>query len=307
MHGKLLRSFGRWSNNGSALTIINTGYSAKCGCCVHDNSFRIILNCDLYFYASDDDESHTIDVNATAIVLRSGTSAGAARGLATISQLFDMIQTKICWWWMLYRYTCSTNPCTYGAAWWSTRQDTFVHGHLSLIDGMYASKLNKLHIHATDSTAWTIRQMHILNWQGWVMEPCCTFYSKSDITSIVERRERFVDVIFELDTPAHTLSIARSHPEMMANCWEWLARSGYKVDVDSDDTISLNPLNMEVENCATRDCRSFYLSICTHWRWWSQISMLERVGWDTRTCRERLREQLEHCICTTVRTRSPHF
>ena len=31
----------------------------------------------------------------------------------------------------------------------------------------------------------------------------------------------------------------------MANCWEWLARSGYKVDVDSDDTISLNPLNME--------------------------------------------------------------
>merc|ERR1712196_455460 len=28
---------------------------------------------------------------------------------------------------------------------------------LRLIDGMYAGKLNKLHIHATDSTAWTLR------------------------------------------------------------------------------------------------------------------------------------------------------
>lgn len=66
----------RWSNNGSACSPLSTlGYSAKCGCCVHDNSFRsiqsLIVICTST--ASDDDESHTIDVNATAIVLRSGT------------------------------------------------------------------------------------------------------------------------------------------------------------------------------------------------------------------------------------------
>ena len=243
----------RWSNNGSACSPLSTlGYSAKCGCCVHDNSFRsiqsLIVICTST--ASDDDESHTIDVNATAIVLRSGTSTGAARGLVTISQLLRYDTDKDMLMMDVVPLHVFDKPLY---VWRGVMVDTARHfvSHediLSLIDGMYASKLNKLHIHATDSTAWTLRSDAYpeLAGSGSWSRSAATFYSKSDITSIVERgRERFVDVIFELDTPAHTLSIARSHPEMMANCWEWLARSGYKVDVDSDDTISLNPLNME--------------------------------------------------------------
>lgn len=47
----------------------------------------------------------------------------------------------------------------------------------------------------------------------------------------------------EVDTPAHTLAIGRSHPEMMSGqgCWEWMAESGFKVDVDSDDCMALDP------------------------------------------------------------------
>eukprot|EP01052_Picozoa_sp_SAG31_P045403 SAG31_NODE_8275_length_1482_cov_1.229212_2_plen_119_part_00 len=48
-------------------------------------------------------------------------------------------------------------------------------------------------------------------------------------------------MVFEIDTPAHTLAVAKSHPEMMANCWEWMATSRFKVDVDSDDCLAMNP------------------------------------------------------------------
>jgi len=119
---------------------------------------------------------------------------------------------------------------------------------LRLLDAMSAAKLNRLHVHATDSTAWTLESDAYpeLAQEGSWSRSSATTYSKSQITEIVQRgRDRFVDVIFELDTPAHTLSIARSHPEMMAECWKWMAESGFKVDVDSDDTMALNPVSSD--------------------------------------------------------------
>jgi N-acetyl-beta-hexosaminidase len=53
--------------------------------------------------------------------------------------------------------------------------------------------------------------------------------------------ERFIEVVLEIDTPAHTLAVGKSHPEMMTDCWEWMANSGFKVDVDSDDTNAMDP------------------------------------------------------------------
>ena len=41
--------------------------------------------------------------------------------------------------------------------------------------------------------------------------------------------ERFIEVVLEIDTPAHTLAVGKSHPEMMTDCWEWMANSGFKV------------------------------------------------------------------------------
>ena len=39
-------------------------------------------------------------------------------------------------------------------------------------------------------------------------------------------KARFIDVVVELDTPAHTMAVGKAHPEMMADCWEWMATSG---------------------------------------------------------------------------------
>lgn len=52
-----------------------------------------------------------------------------------------------------------------------------------------------------------------------------------------------LQVVFEIDTPAHTLAIGKAHPEMMTDCWEWMASARYKTDVDSDDCMALDPTN----------------------------------------------------------------
>lgn len=57
-------------------------------------------------------------------------------------------------------------------------------------------------------------------------------YSQQDIASFVAfAQAHFVKTVIEIDTPAHTLALAKSHPEMMTDCWEWMATSHYKVSM----------------------------------------------------------------------------
>ena len=43
-------------------------------------------------------------------------------------------------------------------------------------------------------------------------------YTQADIKAVAARCEsRFVKLVLEIDTPAHTLAVAKSHPEMMAD------------------------------------------------------------------------------------------
>lgn len=61
-----------------------------------------------------------------------------------------------------------------------------------------------------------------------------------------------MEVVFEFDTPAHTMAWGRSHPEIMANCWEWLANENSKVDVDSDDCMAMDPTSPAAESLVTK-------------------------------------------------------
>ena len=71
---------------------------------------------------------------------------------------------------------------------------------------------------------------------------CRYRYSAGEISAVVAfAKQRFVEVVLEIDTPAHTMAVGRSHPEVMTDCWEWMATAGYKVDVDSDDVQAMDP------------------------------------------------------------------
>ena len=58
---------------------------------------------------------------------------------------------------------------------------------------------------------------------------------------VARAHARFVNVVFELDTPAHTLAWGRGRPDIMADCWQWMVQENPKVDEDSDDTMALDP------------------------------------------------------------------
>eukprot|EP01043_Picozoa_sp_COSAG02_P021964 COSAG02_NODE_1127_length_14428_cov_68.304627_13_plen_441_part_00 len=69
-------------------------------------------------------------------------------------------------------------------------------------------------------------------------------YSATDIAKVVDKaKSLFIDVMFELDTPAHTMSWSRSHPEAMADCWDWLESSKQHHDIAAGriDMIAVDP------------------------------------------------------------------
>ena len=84
----------RWSNRSACSPTSTLGYSAKCGCCVLDKTSNIlprtIKSLVVICSTTDDDEeneSHSISINSTSILVDAKSFHGAARGLATVAQL----------------------------------------------------------------------------------------------------------------------------------------------------------------------------------------------------------------------------
>ncbi len=261
-----VRSDLRWSSSSPCSPTSTMGLTAKCGCCVRPSArprsqrgttstpnlpaiTTLSVQCtaaDRLNDGDDNDESHDINITAAAISVTAATPVGAARALATLAQLLRWdtdLQTLVADVVPLHVHDAPLYEYR-GLMIDVARHFVPLEGLLRLVDAMSSAKLNKLHVHATDSTAWPVASEaypELAREGSWGGAPA-TVYAAADMAALVARgRARFVEVIFELDTPAHSLSVARSHPEMMADCWEWMADSGFKVDVDSDDTAALDP------------------------------------------------------------------
>lgn len=87
---------------------------------------------------------------------------------------------------------------------------------LRTIDALSWNKMNRLHLHATDSQSWPLEipAMPELARKG-SYAPGLT-YSPADLQEILSFAEaRGVQVIVEIDMPGHTSSIAESHPDLI--------------------------------------------------------------------------------------------
>ncbi|OCF40249.1 hexosaminidase [Kwoniella heveanensis CBS 569] len=88
---------------------------------------------------------------------------------------------------------------------------------MRLLDTMSMVKLNIFHWHITDSNSFPL-QLHDhpeLAQQGAYSPE--ELYSEADVRRIVRYAgERGIDVLFEIDTPGHTASVAASHPDYIA-------------------------------------------------------------------------------------------
>lgn len=170
--------------------------------------------------AFDVDESYKLSISEDgAAKLSANTTFGVLHGLETFSQLF-------------YEHSA-------GKAWYLVNapieiEDSPVHGHRGLlldtarhwfpvadikrtIDGLSYSKLNKLHVHVTDSQSWPLEVPSIPELSAKGAYSPSSVYSPEDIESIQRYGvARGVEVYFEIDMPGHIGVVGEAFPDLVA-------------------------------------------------------------------------------------------
>ncbi|MCJ1349751.1 N-acetyl-glucosamine-6-phosphate deacetylase [Peltigera leucophlebia] len=166
------------------------------------------------------DESYSLNITeAGEVQITAATTNGILHALETFTQLF-------------YTHPSTLDVYTPSAPISIKDKPKFAHRGLNLdlarswypkaailrtIDALAWNKLNRLHLHATDSQAWPLEipALPDLAKKG-AYNPSLS-YSPEALADIQEYgRERGVEVIVEIDMPGHTASVALSSPELIA-------------------------------------------------------------------------------------------
>jgi hexosaminidase len=169
--------------------------------------------------ATDVDEAYSLSIGEDGIAkLSSKSTFGILHGLETFSQLF-------------YEHSA-------GDAWYLVNapieiEDSPVYGHRGLmldtarhwfpvddikrtIDGLSYNKLNKLHVHVTDSQSWPLEIPSIPELTAKGAHSQSSVYSPDDIKSIQEYGvARGVEVYFEIDMPGHIGVVGEAFPDLV--------------------------------------------------------------------------------------------
>ncbi|OTA69303.1 glycoside hydrolase family 20 protein [Hypoxylon sp. EC38] len=168
--------------------------------------------------AGEVDESYNLTVGANGKARISAVSStGVLRGLETFSQLFykhsqGPIYTS------LAPVKISDAPVFdhRGVLLDVSRNYLPVDSIYRTIDAMSWNKMNRLHIHATDSQSWPLEipslpELHQKGAYAYGMT-----YNPVTVTAIqIYAIHRGIEVIFEIDTPGHFGVAALSHPDLI--------------------------------------------------------------------------------------------
>jgi hexosaminidase len=85
-----------------------------------------------------------------------------------------------------------------------------------LIDAMAATKLNRLHVHASDSQSWPFAVPSLPELAEKGAYAPWQIYSEADLEDLLEYgRARGVHVYLEIDLPGHTNSIGSAYPDLV--------------------------------------------------------------------------------------------
>lgn len=179
------------------------------------------------------DEGYRLAVGRDRIVIESKTEAGAFYGLQTLLQMIDEQGTVEC-----VEVDDSPRYGYRGAMIDVSRHFRSKEFILKQIDAFARFKLNRLHLHLTDAAGWRIEIKKYPRltdfaawrtapvWRDWwaadrryceASEPGASggFYTQDDIREIVEyARRRHVEVIPEIEMPAHSEEVLAAYPEL---------------------------------------------------------------------------------------------
>jgi hexosaminidase len=169
--------------------------------------------------AGEVDESYNLTVSAEgAVKLTTVSSIGVLRGLETFSQLFYQHSAGTFWYTPFAPVSVQDAPkFQHRGVMMDTARSFFpVEDILRTIDAMSWNKMNRLHVHVTDSQSWPLEipSMPEVSEKG-AYHPSQT-YSPKDIERIQTfGAARGVEVFFEIDMPGHIGVVSLSHPELI--------------------------------------------------------------------------------------------
>ncbi|KAI0843047.1 glycoside hydrolase family 20 protein [Hypoxylon sp. FL0890] len=168
--------------------------------------------------AGEVDESYNLTVGANGkATISAVSSTGVLRGLETFSQLFlkhsqgpiytTMAPVKI-----------SDSPVFphRGVLLDVSRNYLPVESIYRTIDAMSWNKMNRLHIHATDSQSWPLEIPSLPELHQKGAYALGMTYNPATVAAIQTYSiQRGIETIFEIDTPGHFGVVALSHPDLI--------------------------------------------------------------------------------------------
>ncbi|ETN39840.1 uncharacterized protein HMPREF1541_06066 [Cyphellophora europaea CBS 101466] len=173
----------------------------------------------------DGDESYEIRLKSGTAFIEAKSTVGSLRALETFKQLFYAHSSGPV-------YTPHTPLHIRDSPFWKyrglsldiARNPFSADDVVRTIDAMASVKMNKLHVHATDSQSWPLEipALPELAAKG-AYQPDLVW--RVDDLSYVQNygASKGVQVFLELDMPGHTASVANAHPELIAayNQLDW--------------------------------------------------------------------------------------
>src|SRR3984957_7097000 len=203
-------------------------------------------------------EGYYLSITPQSILLRANQPAGLFYGIQTLLQLFPKeIESKAQVNRSSWRVPCATITDYPRFGWRGLMLDVARHFFTKaevegFIDEMVKYKFNLLHMHLTDDEGWRVeikglpRLTEVGAWNvkrtgtfGTFADPAPDekkdnggFYTADDIREIVQyAKDRFVNILPEVDVPGHSLAAIASYPELSctAGADKYRVRAGEKI------------------------------------------------------------------------------
>jgi len=176
------------------------------------------------FFAGD--ESYEVNIDNGTAILRSNSTMGSLRALETFRQLF-------------YAHSTFSGAYSPHVPLQIADRPRWRHRGLSIdisrnpfhpkdlmrtIDAMAMTKMNRLHIHATDSQSWPLEipsLPQLANKGAYQPDLVWTVGSLRDVQAY--GAQKGISVFLEIDMPGHTASVAHAYPHLIAafNQLDW--------------------------------------------------------------------------------------
>lgn len=164
-------------------------------------------------------ESYQLEISMNGkIWISSGSTLGIMHGLSTLTQLFYTHSDGV----TVYTKSAPVRIDDAPTMRWRGLNIDISRNFLKItdlekiIDSMSWNKMNRLHLHATDSQSWPLEVSSMPDLAIKGSFGPSAIMSTTDFEHIQSfAKQRGVEVVTEIDMPGHTASIAKSYPELI--------------------------------------------------------------------------------------------